>query len=107
MTAVFLHRDGRKRDNGQARPVAVGGTGFQPQVACREKNFGLTEQLSGLPEFMLELFYIGRQAKKACKNNQTRQRRINFLRWNDRMRRNFPCSFLLKLVMWTDLSVPY
>src|SRR3989344_5250216 len=90
MTAVFLHRDGRKRDNGQARPVAVGGTGFQPQVACRQKNLGLTEQLSGLPEFMLELFRVYRQAKKTRKNNKTRQCRVNFLWWNDRMWRNTP-----------------
>ena len=86
MTTVFLYRHGGKRDNGQARPVAVGGAGFQPQVACRKKNLGLTEQLSGLPEFMLELFSIGRQAKKTRKNYKTRQRRVNFLWWNDRMR---------------------
>ena len=53
MTTVFLYRDGRKRDNGQARPVALGCAGFQPQVACRQKNLGLTEQFSGLPELVL------------------------------------------------------
>ena len=86
MTPVFLYRDGRKRDNGQARPVALGGAGLQPQVACRKQNLGLTEQLSGLSEFMLELFSIGRQAKKTRKNYKTRQRRVNFPWRNDRMR---------------------
>lgn len=90
MTTVFLYRDGRKRDNGQARPVAIGGAGFQPKMTCRKKNLGFTKLLSGLSEFMLELFSVSRQAKKARKNNQTRQRRVNFPWWNDRMWRNTP-----------------
>ncbi|OGI53318.1 MAG: hypothetical protein A2809_02085 [Candidatus Muproteobacteria bacterium RIFCSPHIGHO2_01_FULL_61_200] len=52
------------------------------------KNLGLTKQFSGLPEFMLELFSVSRQAKKARKKNEACQCRIRLLWWSDRMRRH-------------------
>lgn len=112
MTTVFLHGDGGKRDDGQARPVAVGGAGFQPKVACRKKNLGFTELLAGLSKLVLELFRIGRQAKKTREKNKTRQRRVNFLRWNDRMGRNTPpppaaVTFLLFVRCFFIAADPY
>src|SRR5207245_809737 len=71
--SVLAPRDGRKLDDGEARPLAVHQTGLEAEMRGSTYQVGIAEGLAGFAEQMLQLSAVGRYAVEAGEDQQRDQ----------------------------------